>query len=131
MPTTSELRKAASQPLRVYRDSSDTTGIVLCGPCRDSFYVLNPSARGAGEYGGQCEHCPREDGERPVGSQRRSRAERVRGHVAAGHDAEQAQQFSRAHQHYLAARMLATAAERPAIQEAMDRVIATAAPWQW
>lgn len=130
MPTATELRKTASQPLRVYRDSSDKTGIVLCRPHRDSFCTLNPAAAGAGEYGGQCEQCRREDDGHPAADQRDSKAERVRGHVSAGRDYELAREYRHAHQHYLAALMLAAAAERPAIQEAIDRV--SAAPLrQW
>ena len=52
-----EWQKVSNQALRVYRDSSDETGRVLCQSHRDSYFILNPSARGAGEYGGQCEAC--------------------------------------------------------------------------
>lgn len=49
--------KNQDQPLRVYRDSSDETGRVLCRDHRESYFTLNPSARGAGEFGGTCEAC--------------------------------------------------------------------------
>jgi len=55
----SEWKKASAQPLRVYRNSSDTAGTVLCPPHRDSFLALHPAAFGCGEYGGDCEQCAR------------------------------------------------------------------------
>jgi hypothetical protein len=50
------------------------------------------------------------------------RAQRIAGHLAAGADFEQAGQTRQAHQHYLAALQAATAAERPAIEEAIERL---------
>jgi hypothetical protein len=123
-------RKISGQPLRVYRDSSDKTGTVLCRSHRDSFYALHPAASGAGEFGGQCEQCLNEGadaGERPAAAKRSqarssSRAQRALGHLSAGGDYEQARQLGHALQHYLAALNLAAAADRPTIQEAIGRV---------
>ncbi len=53
----SEYRKVSGQPLRVYRDRSDTAGQVLCQPHRVTYYTLYPSAFGTGEWGGECEPC--------------------------------------------------------------------------
>jgi len=50
------------------------------------------------------------------------RAQRVAGHLAAGDDTRQASQAGKAHQHCLAALQLATRAERPAIQEAIEQL---------
>jgi len=52
-----EWQKVSNQALRVYHDHTDTTGRILCQSHRDSYFTLYPSARGAGEYGGQCEAC--------------------------------------------------------------------------
>lgn len=52
-----EYRQVSGQPLRVYRDSSDQTGRIMCRAHRDSYYLLYPSARGNGEWGGDCEPC--------------------------------------------------------------------------
>lgn len=52
-----EYRKARSQALRVYRDDSNQAGQVMCESHRTSYYTLYPSARGAGEWGGDCEPC--------------------------------------------------------------------------
>jgi len=121
-------RKISNQPLRVYRDSSDTTGIVLCPAHREPFFTLNPAAKGAGEYGGQCEQCsPESAGRHPEAPARSlgSKAQRVRGHLAAGRDYEAAWEYGHALQHYQAALLLATDAEQPAVQEAIDRVAGT------
>lgn len=47
----------ASDTLRVYQDSSDKIGAVLCRQHRSRFFVNNLAAFGCGEYGGQCAHC--------------------------------------------------------------------------
>jgi hypothetical protein len=127
-----EYRKVSGQPLRVYRDGSDKTGVVLCHSHRDTFYALHPAAKGAGEFGGQCEQCPggtRDAGERlgagKPGQARNSKAQRMHGHLSAGRDYEQARQFGHALQHYQAALMLATPAERPDIQRTVDRISGT------
>ena len=52
-----EYRKVSNQPLRVYRDSSDHAGTVMCRDHRESYYTLYSSARGMGEWGGTCEPC--------------------------------------------------------------------------
>ena len=52
-----EYRKLSQGTLRVYSSNADKTGRILCRDHRDSYYVLNPAARGMGEWGGQCEPC--------------------------------------------------------------------------
>lgn len=54
---TSTYRKQANQPLRVYKSSQDTTGIVMCPAHRDGYFARVPSAVGHGEFGGTCELC--------------------------------------------------------------------------
>lgn len=128
MPGT--LKKASGQPLRVYRDNSDATGLVLCLPHRDRFYALNPAASGAGEYGGECEHCRAEgtacpaagNPDHPRGTQQVTREQRVRNHLSAARDGEDGRDYGYARAHYQMALTLASAAERPAIQEALDRL---------
>ncbi|MEV0382351.1 hypothetical protein [Nonomuraea sp. NPDC050643] len=46
-----------SDALRVYQDSADKTGVILCSQHRSRFFVNNLAAFGCGEYGGQCAHC--------------------------------------------------------------------------
>lgn len=46
-----------SRPLRVYRDTADEAGVVLCVAHRRTFFRRHLASFGAGEYGGHCEHC--------------------------------------------------------------------------
>jgi hypothetical protein len=56
------------------------------------------------------------------GRPRLTRAQQVAGHMRAGRDYEQAGNLGSARRHYLCALQRATRAERPGIEEALERV---------
>jgi hypothetical protein len=74
------------------------------------------------DHGITCAYHGRQQEQTPAPRKQSRRAQRMAGHLAAGADFEQAGQARQAHQHYLAALQAATRAERPAIEEAMDRL---------
>lgn len=47
----------ARMALRVYANSADKTGTVMCSQHRDHYYLHHPGACGHGEYGATCEFC--------------------------------------------------------------------------
>lgn len=57
MPKSTRQSPDQTLPLRVYQDSFDKTGTVMCPRHYKHFLSRNPAAFGCGEYGGTCKYC--------------------------------------------------------------------------
>jgi hypothetical protein len=49
--------KTDTSPIRIYRESSDKQGTVMCQRHAEATFRRNPAAFACGEHGGTCEPC--------------------------------------------------------------------------